>query len=85
MAKRLAKPDESTRYRLDWDNDKVQAMDVAAGFVGLSVASFARLALELLIERKSVTLDEVRAEAQRLTSGAAADDEAADRPAGKRK
>ena len=43
-------------------------MDAAAAYVGLSVASFARLALELLIDKKSVTLEDVRKEADRLTS-----------------
>ncbi len=68
MAKRLAKPPSSTAVRLDWDDGKVRDMDAAAAHVGLSVASFARLALELLIEKKSVTLEEVREEATRLTS-----------------
>jgi hypothetical protein len=72
MAKRLAKPAASVGYRLDWDRDKVQAMDVAAATAGLSVASFSRLALELLVERGKVTLEDVRAEAGRIGVKAAA-------------
>jgi len=67
MAKRLAKPASSAGVRLDWNTAKVRDMDAAAAYVGLSVASFARLALELLIEKKAVTLEEVRKEADRLT------------------
>jgi hypothetical protein len=71
MAKRLPKPTKTVGYRLDWDKHKAADMDAAAAYVGLSVASFTRLALELLITRRRVTLDEVRAEAARLTAEAA--------------
>ena len=71
MAKRLPKPPKTVGYRLDWDARKAADMDAAAAYVGLSVASFARLALELLVTRRRVTLDEVRAEAARLTAEAA--------------
>ncbi len=72
MAKRLPKPPKTIGYRLDWDSRKAAEMDAAAAQVGLSVASFARLALEMLIARRRVTLDEVKAEAARLTAEAAA-------------
>jgi len=67
MAKRLSQPETVNRTRLDWDASKQTALDMAAASAGLSVASFARLALELLIEKKAVTLEEVRKEADRLT------------------
>lgn len=66
MAKRLAKPAESVGYRLDWDKSKVKTLDLAAAEVGLSLASFFRLSLEMLVEKGKVSLDHVRTEAERL-------------------
>lgn len=49
--------------RLEWEESNRLALEHAAVDAGLSVASFARLALELLVARKSVSLDAVRREA----------------------
>lgn len=68
MAKRLARPEKPVRVRLDWDEANMPALDMAAAGAGLSVASFSRLALEMLIAGKSVTLADVKVEADRLTS-----------------
>jgi hypothetical protein len=72
VAKRLAKPAESVSVRLDWDREKVGELDAAAAFVGLSAASFARLAMELLIAHRTVTLDAVREAAIKATTKQAA-------------
>lgn len=70
MAKRLPRPGNPTRVRLEWDEANMPALDMAAAVCGLSVASFARLALELLTANQSVSLSDVKAEASRLTRGA---------------
>ena len=66
MAKRLPKPADSVGYRLDWDKANVLALDVAAARSGLSVASFCRLSLELLVTDGVVTIEQVTREANRL-------------------
>ena len=69
MAKRLSRPGNPVRVRLEWEEAKMPSLDMAAAGCGLSVASFARLALELLVADQSVTLAGVKAAATKLTSG----------------
>ena len=85
MAKRLPRPADAIGLRLDWSAENMTALDMAAASSGLSVASFARLALELLVLKKAVSLDDVKAEAVRLTTaGAAVEPDQAAQPAGKK-
>lgn len=75
MAKRLPRPEKPVRVRLDWDEANMHGLDMAAAGAGLSVASFARLSLEILVRDKSVTLAAVKAEADKLTAGDDGEDE----------
>ena len=68
MAKRLPRPNNPIRVRLEWDEQNMRSLDMAAADCGLSVASFARLALELLTFHGSVTVAAVKTEATRLTT-----------------
>lgn len=68
MAKRLPRPEKPVRVRLEWDDTNMRALDVAAAESGLSVASFARLALEMLVKDSQVSLMAVKEAAARLTS-----------------
>jgi hypothetical protein len=67
MAKRLQRPKKRTHVRLEWEEANMRALDMAAAECGLSIASFARLALELLTAKGQVTLNDVKAEVDRLT------------------
>lgn len=68
MAKRLPRPNNPIRVRLEWDDGNMRSLDMAAADCGLSVASFARLALEMLTSKGSVAVADVKAEAARLTT-----------------
>jgi hypothetical protein len=69
MAKRLPAPAEVQRVRLDLDKQHSHALDMAAARCGLSLASFVRLAVEMLVTAKdgSVSLDAIRDRAGHLT------------------
>ena len=85
MAKRLPAPAEVQRVRLDLDKQHSHALDMAAARCGLSLASFVRLAVELLVTAKdgAVSLDQIRERADRLT-GTAPAQKAAPKPRGKK-
>jgi hypothetical protein len=80
MAKRLPRPDNPVRVRLEWGESNMRVLDMAAADCGLSVASFARLALEMLTNDGEVKLSAVKDAAARLTSGEPAEE----KPAGKK-
>jgi hypothetical protein len=84
MAKRLPRPANPYRVRVEWDADNARALDVAAAECGLSVASFARLALEMLTASGRVSLEEVKERAIVLVAGDEPEPEP-ERPAKKRK
>lgn len=69
MSRRLPKPEKSHAVRMDWDDDRRRALSVAAANCQLSVASFVRLAVELLVAGKApVTVDAVAVEADKVFS-----------------
>ncbi|MCE9563522.1 MAG: hypothetical protein K8U57_15890 [Planctomycetes bacterium] len=68
MAKRLPRPMNPIRVRLEWDESNMRVLDMAAADCGLSVASFARLALEMLTKDGEVKMSAVKDAATRLTS-----------------
>ena len=70
MAKRLPSLPEIQRVRLDLDKQHGHALDMAAARCGLSLASFVRLAVEMLVTAKdgSVSLDQIRKRGEELTS-----------------
>jgi len=66
MSRRLPKPDQSQAVRVDWDDANRRALAVAAANCDLSTASFARLALELVVLGKApVTVGLIEAEANK--------------------
>jgi len=66
MSRRLPKPKKSKAIRVDWDDARRDAINMAAAKCDLSHASFARIALELLVAGKAVSLSMVKTEADRL-------------------
>lgn len=84
MAKRLPRPDNPIRVRLEWDGAHMRALDMAAADCGLSVASFARLALEMLTKNGEVKLAAVKEAAARLTGGEEPEPEVKPKKGGKK-
>jgi hypothetical protein len=64
--RRLPKGGPTTAIRLDYPDGDRAALDYAAVIdARLSVASYARLAIELLVKNGKVTKDDVKSEADR--------------------
>lgn len=65
MSRRLDSPEDPVFVRLLFDARDMPAIEDAAHACRLSLASFARLALEMLAANQKVTLEEIRKEADR--------------------
>jgi Meiotically Up-regulated Gene 113 (MUG113) protein len=63
---RLPKPKKSHAVRMDWDDENRKALNVAAANCQLSVATFVRVAMEMLVAGKAPTVDAVGVEADKL-------------------
>lgn len=65
MTRRLDRPTEPVFVRLELDSPAMPAVEDAAHACRLSLASFCRLAVELLTKNGKVTVEDVKKEADR--------------------
>ncbi len=65
MTRRLIRPESPAYIRLELDQSVIPAVEDAAHKCRLSLASFSRLAIEMLAANGKTTVEDVRREADR--------------------
>jgi hypothetical protein len=82
MTKRLPKPKNGKRQRLELDDDELMKAEVAATGCRLSLASFFRATIVAVVEDWPELMEKVKAAAARIEAEAPADRRRPGRPKG---